>query len=146
MAIFKGTQKPFKALHSETLCSPSNSLPPTTLLTLWDGGKDGMQPGNVFCVDCGARLRGIREAAIQGERRLVKEESWGARYTEKGKCHSWRRNKQETDRKRRRGIGKVNPESPLFYVVWSILLGWEKGFWPNWSPIITRKRLQHLEA
>lgn len=55
----------------------------TTLLTLWDGGKEGMQPGNVFCVDCGAWQRGIREAAILEVQRVVKEESLGARYIEK---------------------------------------------------------------
>lgn len=127
MAILKGTQRPFHALHSETLCSPSNSATNYPFDPL--GGRE-RRDAAWECLLSGlwSQAEGDQRGSRPGSPEAGQRRKLGARHTEKGMCYSWRRGKQETDRKRSRGIGKVNPESPLFYVVWSILLGREKGF------------------
>lgn len=97
---------------SETLCSPSTSLPPDHPLGPLGMEREGVQLGNVLCgVDCGARPRAQPE---RGSHPGVGTRGWGRGTQIKGTCHGWRRDKQETNRKRSMGVGKVRQESPVF--------------------------------
>lgn len=96
---------------------PPALLPPLCHQTTLRIERERVQPGNVLCRGgCGAKLRAqperAREVTILG---VQGHELW-ARNTDKGTCHSGRRDKQKANRKRGMGMGRASLASP--FSVW----------------------------